>query len=92
VQSRHARAKVCHKFASLKGSGIHYTQKERILFNGTSFTQPVKLNVRSLCGFNRWKQHNNDCVSRRSVADEAKKLDLFHPNAEGTDVGALDNP
>jgi hypothetical protein len=36
-------------------------------------------------------QHNNDCLGRRSVADEAKKPDLFHPNAEGTDVGTLES-
>ena len=41
------------------------------------------------CGFNRWMQHTRNCVSRRSVADEAKVTDLLHGKSEGTNVGPL---
>jgi restriction endonuclease len=41
-------------------------------------------------GFNRSMQHIKLCVSRRSVADEAKTQDLLHPNSEGNDVGTLE--
>jgi hypothetical protein len=34
-------------------------------------------------------QHTRDCVSRRSVADEAKTKDLLHGKPESVDVGAL---
>lgn len=41
-------------------------------------------------GFNWWMQHNNDCVSMRSVADEAENPDSLHQNTEGHHVGALE--
>src|SRR5947207_15507364 len=41
------------------------------------------------CGFNRWKQNTRNCVSRRSVADEATATDLLHGKPEGAHVGAL---
>jgi hypothetical protein len=34
-------------------------------------------------------QHTIDCVSRRSVADEAKTPNPLHGKPEGVDVGAL---
>jgi hypothetical protein len=40
-------------------------------------------------GFNGSMQHTRDCVSRRSVADEAKTEDLLHGKSEILDVGAL---
>jgi hypothetical protein len=40
-------------------------------------------------GFNGSMQHTGDCVSRRSVADEAKTEDLLHGKSESVDVGAL---
>jgi hypothetical protein len=48
------------------------------------FERPV-----SSLGFNRWMQHTRNCVSRRSVANEAKTEDLLHGKPEGADVGAL---
>ena len=40
-------------------------------------------------GFNRWKQHTRNCVSRRSVAGEAKTTDLLHGMPESAHVGTL---
>ena len=37
-------------------------------------------------------QHTRICVSRRSVADEAKTADLLHGKSEDVDVGALTEP
>jgi hypothetical protein len=34
-------------------------------------------------------QHTRNCISRRSVADEAKTEDLLHGKPESVDVGAL---
>jgi hypothetical protein len=41
------------------------------------------------CGLNWSMQHTRNCVSRRSVADEAKTPDLLHGKPESLDVGAL---
>jgi hypothetical protein len=41
-------------------------------------------------GFNRSMQHTEPCMSRRSVADEAKTADPVLGKPEGPDVGALE--
>jgi hypothetical protein len=41
-------------------------------------------------GFNRSMQHTENCVSRRSVADEVPDTKLLHRQPEGFDVGALE--
>ena len=40
-------------------------------------------------GFNRWMQHTRNCVSARSVADEAKTANLLHGKSESDHVGAV---
>lgn len=42
-----------------------------------------------LLGFNRSMQHTRNCVSRRSVANEAKTEDLLHGKSESHHVGSL---
>ncbi|MHB0926260.1 MAG: transposase, partial [Gallionellaceae bacterium] len=44
------------------------------------FTNAVKGISALQCGFNRSMQHIRICVSRRSVANEAKTTDLLHGN------------
>jgi hypothetical protein len=41
------------------------------------------------CGFNRSMQYTRICVSRRSVADEAKTTDLLHGKPKSSNVGTL---
>jgi len=43
----------------------------------------------ALLGFNRSMQHTRNCVSRRSVANEAKTEDLLHGKSESHHVGSL---
>ncbi|MDP1682783.1 MAG: hypothetical protein Q8L39_13555, partial [Burkholderiales bacterium] len=63
---------------------IHEKEKSQLLLVLTLRPMtPMQL------GFNRWMQHTRNCISRRSVADEAKTKDLLHGKSEGADVGAL---